>query len=166
MAKSTKPRPVARGTQGASSRKRAGGKPAAKGARAGASKAKGTKRAAPKAKATGKGKKASRGKASTGSRRTTKRIPATRVEASAMPRRASSKAAARRAVARPTKAHHEAQMERADHDHQDPRLAGIPGTGPEDSKVQTFNYGQFKTKAVARLDKPTNWFRRGAKPKQ
>jgi hypothetical protein len=162
MAKSTKARPVARGTKGASSRKRAGGKPAGKGVRA-ASQAKGTKRAAPKAKKAVKGK--GRAKASAGSRKTTRRIPATRVEASAMPRRASSKAAARRAVARPTKAHHEAQMERAEADHQDPRLAGIPGIGPEGSKVQADNYGAFKVKAVARLDKPTNWFRRGAKPK-
>ncbi|HUR25355.1 MAG TPA: hypothetical protein VM327_04990 [Candidatus Thermoplasmatota archaeon] len=95
-----------------------------------------------------------------------KRMPATRVEKSAMPQHSASTEAARRAVARPTKAHHEAQMEKAEHDHQDPRLAGIPGTGPEASKVQVENYGQFKNKAVARLDKPTNWFRRAAKPKQ
>jgi hypothetical protein len=69
-------------------------------------------------------------------------------------------------VARPTKAHHEAQTEQAEHDHQDPRLAGIPGVSHEGSKVQVENYGQFKNKAVARLDKPTNWFRRAAKPKQ
>src|SRR5689334_2758761 len=49
----------------------------------------------------------------------------TRVERSAMPEHAASKAARRRAVARPTKAHHEVQMEKAEHDHQDPRLAGI-----------------------------------------
>jgi hypothetical protein len=91
---------------------------------------------------------------------------ATRVEASAMPTHAASQAAARRAVARPTKAHHENQTERAaEHDHQDPRLAGIPGVSHEGRKVQPENYGQFKNKAVARLDKPVNWFRRAARPK-
>ena len=95
-----------------------------------------------------------------------KRASATRVESSAMPEHAASKAAARRAVARPTKAHHENQQAHADHDHQDPRLAGIPGVSHEGDKVQVQNYGQFKNKVVARLDKPINWFRRAAKPKQ
>jgi hypothetical protein len=91
------------------------------------------------------------------------------VEPSAMPEHAASKAAARRAVARPTKAHHEAQdaqMEKAEHDHQDPRLSGVGGTHAESKKVQAFNYGQFKNKAVGRLDKPINWFRRAPKQKQ
>ena len=120
------------------------------------------------AKAMGKAPKAktaSRKSAKPAARKGAKR-PATRVESSAMPKQAASVAAARRAVARPTKAHHEAQMEQAEHDHQDPRLAGIPGINPEGDKVQVENYGQFKNKAVARLDKPTNWFRRAAKPKQ
>ena len=91
---------------------------------------------------------------------------ATRAEPSAMPEHAASTEAARRAVARPTKMHHEAQMEQAEHDHQDPRLAGIPGVSHEGRKVQPENFGQFKNKAVARLDKPVNWFRRAAKPKQ
>ncbi|MFA5945034.1 MAG: hypothetical protein WC876_11290 [Candidatus Thermoplasmatota archaeon] len=95
-----------------------------------------------------------------------KKPAATRVEASAMPEHAVSKAAARRAVARPTKAHHENQEAHADHDHQDPRLAGIPGVNHEGQKVQVENYGQFKNKVVGRLDKPINWFRRSAKPKQ
>jgi hypothetical protein len=119
-------------------------------------KPKAARRAAPKGKAA-KPKAAARRKA---------KPAATRVEASAMPEHSASVAAARRAVARPTKAHHEAQMERAEHDHQDPRLAGIPGVSHEGDKVQVENYGQFKNKAVARLDKPTNWFRRAAKPKQ
>src|SRR6185503_604734 len=91
------------------------------------------------------------------------------VESSAMLEHAASKAAARRAVARSTKAHHEAQdaqMEKAEHDHQDPRLSGVGGAHAESSKVHTFNYGQFKNKAVARLDKPVNWFRRAPRPKQ
>lgn len=91
---------------------------------------------------------------------------ATRAEPSAMPEHAASTEAARRAVARPTKMHHEAQMEQAEHDHQDPRLAGIPGVSHEGRKVQPENFGQFKNKAAARLDKPINWFRRAAKPKQ
>jgi hypothetical protein len=122
---------------------------------------------APKKAAAGKRGKAAQAKPSAARPKAAKRpVKATRVEASAMPEHAANLAAARRAVARPTKMHHEAQMERAEHDHQDPRLAGIPGVAPEASKVQVENYGQFKNKAVARLDKPTNWFRRAAKPKQ
>ena len=55
-------------------------------------------------------------------------------------------------------------MEAADHAHQDPRFEG------EEMHDQTIlkpdNYGSFKNKAAARNDKPVNWFRRGAKPKQ
>lgn len=87
-------------------------------------------------------------------------------EGAAMPSQAVSVEAARRATARPRRSAAHKEETAAEHDHQDPRLSGVHGTGPEDSKVQTFNYGQFKTKTVARLDKPTNWFRRAAKPKQ
>lgn len=118
---------------------------------------------ASKAKASAK-PKVSRAKPA--ARKAAKRPAATRVEASATPEHAASLAAARRAVARPTKAHHETQMDKAEQDHQDPRLAGIPGVSPEGDKVQVENYGQFRGKAVPRLDKPTNWFRRAAKPKQ
>jgi hypothetical protein len=153
MAKSTKHRGSKKGVKkGAPPKKQAPAKSMkspAKGPKKSASKARKAPAARPKAKkAAGK------------------RLPATRVEKSAMPAHSASTAAARRAVARPTKAHHEAQAAQAEHDHQDPRLAGIPGVAPEASKVQVENYGQFKNKAVARLDKPTNWFRRAAKPKQ
>jgi hypothetical protein len=153
MAKSTKHRGSKKGVKGAPPRKQAPAKSRKAPAKAlgKASKAKPTKGKAAKAKpSAGKG---------------AKRPAATRVESSAMPEHAASVAAARRAVARPTKAHHEAQMEQAEHDHQDPRLAGLPGVSHEGDKVQVENYGQFKNKAVARLDKPTNWFRRAAKPK-
>ena len=156
MAKSTKHRGSKKGVQkGAPPKKQVSGKARKASAKA-LGKASKAKAARPKAAKAAK----------PAARKSAKRPAATRVESSAMPRHAASTAAARRAVARPTKAHHEAQMEQAEHDHQDPRLAGIPGTGPEASKVQVENYGQFKNKAVARLDKPTNWFRRAAKPKQ
>jgi hypothetical protein len=161
MAKASKPRSVRKGVKKGSPPK----KQAAPKSRKAPSKApkaktavkprKAAPRAKPQAKPTKKPAKAQ-----------AKRSPGTRVESSAMPKHAASVEAARLAVARPTKAHHEAQMEKAEHDHQDPRLAGIPGVAPEASKVQVENYGQFKNKAVARLDKPTNWFRRAAKPKQ
>lgn len=73
------------------------------------------------------------------------------------------KAAARRRVARPrrlTKA-----MERAEHEHQDPRVyrgnAIVPG-GVHEAAPE--NYGQFRGKATPRADRPGNWFRRAAKP--
>ena len=152
MAKPSKPRAVRKGVKkGAPPKKQAA-------AKARKSPAKAPKKAAPKGR-----KAAPRPQAK--AKKAAKRSPATRVESSAMPKHAASVEAARLAVARPTKAHHEAQMEKAEQDHQDPRLAGIPGVAPEASKVQVENYGQFKNKAVARLDKPTNWFRRAAKPK-
>ena len=149
MAKTTKPRAAKAATRGkmpakaAKAPKKAARKPAS--AKAPAAKAKAAKAAKPAA-------------------RTKPRKDI--VESSAMPEHAASKAAARRAVARPTKAHHEAQMEKADHDHQDPRLSGVGGAHAEPSKVQAFNYGQFKNKAMARLDKPVNWFRRAPRQKQ
>ena len=83
----------------------------------------------------------------------------------ARPARKSHVAEVRALVARPRPGQHpeESQVE---HDHHDPRLAGIDHIGAEGDKVQAGNYGQTKNRAVARLDKPTNWFRRAAKPKQ
>lgn len=160
MAKSTKHRGSKKGVQkGAPSKKQVSGKSRKAPAKA---MGKASKAKAARPKAAKRGTKSARPAV----RKAARRPAATRVESSAMPEQAASVAAARRAVARPTKAHHEAQMEQAEQDHQDPRLAGIPGTGPEAGKVQVENYGQFKNKAAARLDKPTNWFRRAAKPKQ
>jgi hypothetical protein len=151
MAKSTKHRGSKKGVKKGAPKGRAP-------ARSMKSPAKAPKKAASKARPAPAARKVA--KKASGKRR-----PATRTEKSALPAHSASTAAARRAVARPTKAHHEAQVERAEHDHQDPRLAGIPGVAPEASKVQVENFGQFKNKAAGRLDKPTNWFRRAAKPK-
>jgi hypothetical protein len=153
MAKSTKSRSVRKGSPGKKQAVAASRKAPAKAARKAAAKP-----------SKGKAPKGAQAKGAKPARRQAPRKEV--VESSAMPEHAASKAAARRAVARPTKAHHEAQAAKVDHDHQDPRLAGLPGTSPEDSKVQTFNYGQFKNKAVARMDKPVNWFRRAPRPKQ
>lgn len=145
MAKTTKSRTVQKGSPG---RKAAAAKPAKKAPRKAPAKA--PKAAAPKAK------KAMR-----------KAAPkATMAEPSAMPRKAVSPAARRRARAPP--AHHPGSKAEAvaEHLHQDPRLAGTGGAHAEPSKVQAFNYGQFKNKAVARLDKPVNWFRRAPRQKQ
>jgi hypothetical protein len=81
------------------------------------------------------------------------------------PARQSHAAEVRALVARPRPGQHPEESQ-VDHDHHDPRLAGIDQIGAEGDKVQVENYGQFKNKAVARMDKPTNWFRRAAKPKQ
>lgn len=114
-------------------------------------------RKAPVRQAARKGKSAPRGKS--------RAAPSPR--RAARPKAASHVAEVRARVARHRPAAPGSKVEaQAEHDHQDPRLAGIPGIGPEGDKVQAQNYGQFKNKAVARLDKPTNWFRRAAKPKQ
>lgn len=107
-----------------------------------------------------KGKSAPRGAAKA------KAAPAAAKRA-ARPRRAPRTDEVRQQVARAKPQAAATKLEAAvEHDHQDPRLSGVGGTSPEGEKVQTFNYGQFKNKAVARLDKPVNWFRRAAKPKQ
>ena len=93
------------------------------------------------------------------------RKAAPKAKAKSAPRRKPNTAQVRALVARPHPGEHHPESQ-AEHDHHDPRLAGIPGAGPEGNKVQAENYGAFKTKAVARMDKPVNWFRRAAKPKQ
>lgn len=103
-----------------------------------------------------KGKSAPRGAAR--GKRTSTRAPA-------RPRRAARTEQVRRLVARPRPGQEHKPEEAAQHDHEDPRLAGVEGLGPEGDKVQAENYGQFKNKAVARFDKPVNWFRRAPKPK-
>lgn len=48
----------------------------------------------------------------------------------------------------------------AQHAHEDPRAyAGVIQDSQRAPEAQ--NFGQFKNRAVARMDKPTNWFRRG-----
>lgn len=98
-------------------------------------------------------------------RKAAKAKPASKKSSMMAPPHEPHTAEVRAAVARkrPASATHEETQ--AEHDHQDPRLAGLPGITHEGKKVQPENYGQFKTKAVARMDKPVNWFRRGAKPK-
>ena len=124
--------------------------------------------APPKAKkAARKPAKAPKAAAAKGKKAAPKPAKPTVAEPSAMPRKAVSPLARRRARAPPQKGHAATKAEQAaEHDHQDPRLSGIGGVGAESSKVQAFNYGQFKNKAVARLDKPVNWFRRAPRQKQ
>jgi hypothetical protein len=147
MAKTTKSRAAQKGSPG---RKNAGAKPPAKAEKKSPAKAP----KAVKAKAPGKAP--------------ARRAPAkaTMAEPSAMPRKAVSPAARRRARAPPQHQPGSKAEAVAEHQHQDPRLSGVAGTHAESNKVQTFNYGQFKNKAVARLDKPVNWFRRAPRPKQ
>lgn len=134
-------------------------------------------------KAVAKGRKAKPAKAKTARRpvaskasKATKAKPTTRSRKGAARPKAGKKApqghmaparraAIRRQVARPRVGEAHAKMDEAQHAHQDPRIE-VPGIGAAGDKVQTFNYGQFKNKAVARMDKPQNWFRRGAKPPQ
>lgn len=90
------------------------------------------------------------------------------------PKKAAPKKAAKPKVVKPAVAgrayalaqpavHHEATKQEleAQHAHEDPRAYGGAIHGSErDPKAQ--NFGQFKNRKVGRLDKPTNWFRKGS----
>jgi hypothetical protein len=129
--------------------------------------------AAPKARKAARKAPAKAPKAGAARPKAARKAPARRAqpkgtlaEPSALPRKAASPLARRRARAPPARQPGSKAERVAEHLHQDPRLAGPSGVGAEPGKVQTFNYGQFKNKAVARFDKPVNWFRRAPRPKQ
>lgn len=112
--------------------------------------AKGAKRSPPRQKPGARAKQAGRGKTAT-------RAKARRLS----PQR---KKEILQRVARPRKsATHTDALPVEEHAHQDPRLLEIKSGNPGDTRGPNMNYGEYKNKAVARMDPPGNWFRKAPK---
>jgi hypothetical protein len=69
-------------------------------------------------------------------------------------------------VARPRKGEHEDQerpLETEAHEHADTRLLAVQSGNPGAPGGHNTDFGAYKNKAVARLDRPQNWFRKAPK---
>lgn len=70
------------------------------------------------------------------------------------------------AVARPRKGEHteqQAPLETVGHEHADARLLAVQSGNPGAPGGHNTDFGAYKNKAVARLDRPQNWFRKAPK---